>query len=143
MTMRAIMLSAVGLLASAAAAFAADNHTVVLAIPVDVSGEPDIAQIQVSCYLNYPPGIVTDVYAAKIVKPVNGAFQGTVEVTLTAPDGMAPTGYRCGISLYPNGSVSGFTPAAKDVAPGSTLVTNITGVFPNARPLPRLDPRPY
>lgn len=126
---RMALSTATALLLSASMASAANNHTVVLSIPVDISAEPDMAGFTIGCYLVYPPGIYTTVFNRQDPKLVAGAFHGNVDIVMTAPDGSAPTGYRCSLYLTPPGSQS-VKPQPADVAPGSKLVTEITGTFP-------------
>jgi len=138
------ILLAAAVLPAVPALAAPPAHTVEFTVPVDISAMPYVKAFTVGCTLTYPASVVlTSAQSGMAYNRVDqalagGEFHGKIKMVITAPDGPAPSGYRCQIGLTPSDDSGGFTPAPSTetnapaehrAAAGTTPVTTVTGTF--------------
>ncbi len=149
MNRRRVVLPIFALLAAGPAAAAGENHTVTFNVPVNISAMPYIKAFTVGCKLTYPAAVVLNsaqsgAAYSRFDRPLTGGeFHGAATITITAPEGPAPTGYSCEIYVTPADDSGAFQPVAPPAsapaqhlaAPGTPLVTVVTGKLETSSPV--------
>ena len=135
----ALMVMAAGLAAAPARAeVPAQNHTVTLHVPVEITAMPYVKSISLQCHLSYGDGSHM-AYERTDLPLAAGEFHGKVDMKLTAPDFReGPTGWFCDLFVFPSTTKPGFTPKPwgtagipqnQYAAQGTVPVTHVEGTF--------------